>query len=181
MSRNSLPLAIRPRGGWPLRSSRGLLAATLTLLSGGFQLAVAFRVDLLLTPRQHVPRRDVSGGTVQADIVVMLHVAFDQTPRIFQRQWRSRPNAFAFQRLVPALDLAVRLWIVRGRSDVRHARDANELLEVASDELRTIVRDDSRLRFRVLLLGSLGGVPVSREAGDEGGSAGGASVRLSGE
>jgi hypothetical protein len=28
---------------------------------------------------------------------------------------------------VPSLDLAVRLWIVRGGSDVRHARDANEL------------------------------------------------------
>ena len=38
---------------------------------------------------------------------------------------------------------------------MRHARDANELLEVASDELRTIVGDDSRLRFRVRLLGSL--------------------------
>ena len=36
-----------------------------------------------------------------------------------------------------------------------HAGDANELLEVASNELRTIVGDDSRLRFRVLLLGSL--------------------------
>ena len=36
-----------------------------------------------------------------------------------------------------------------------HARDANELLEVTSDEPRTIVRDDSWLRFRVLLLGSL--------------------------
>ena|ERR1039458_114986 len=31
-------------------SSRGLLAAALALLSGGFQLAVAFCVDLLLTP-----------------------------------------------------------------------------------------------------------------------------------
>ncbi len=38
---------------------------------------------------------------------------------------------------------------------MRHARDANELLEVASNELRAIVGDDSRLRFRVLLLGSL--------------------------
>ena len=38
---------------------------------------------------------------------------------------------------------------------MRHARDANELLEVASNELRTIVGDDSRLHFRVLLLGSL--------------------------
>jgi hypothetical protein len=28
---------------------------------------------------------------------------------------------------VPALDLAIRLWIVRGGSDVGHARDANEL------------------------------------------------------
>jgi len=38
---------------------------------------------------------------------------------------------------------------------VRHARDANELPEVASNELRAIVGDDSRLRFRPLLLGSL--------------------------
>ena len=38
---------------------------------------------------------------------------------------------------------------------MRHARDANELLEIAGNELRAIVRDDSRLRFRVLLLGSL--------------------------
>jgi len=37
---------------------------------------------------------------------------------------------------------------------VRHAGDANELLEVPSDELRPVVGDDSRLRFRALLLGS---------------------------
>ena len=35
---------------------------------------------------------------------------------------------------------------------MRHARDANKLLEVPSDELRPVVRNDSRLRFRVLLL-----------------------------
>lgn len=77
-------------------SSRGLLAMTLALLSGGFQLAVAFRVDLLLTPRQHVLRRDVAGGTVQADIVVVLHELLYQTPCIFQRKRRSRPNTLAF-------------------------------------------------------------------------------------
>jgi hypothetical protein len=38
--------------------------------------------------------------------------------------------------------------------DVRHPRDANELLEVARDELRSIVGDDPRLGVRVLLLGS---------------------------
>jgi hypothetical protein len=52
-------------------------------------------MDLLLTPRQHVLRRDVAGGTVQADVVVMLHVALDQTPRIFQRQRCSRSKPVA--------------------------------------------------------------------------------------
>jgi hypothetical protein len=40
--------AIRHRGGWPPRSSRSLLAATLTLLSGGFQLTVALGMDFYL-------------------------------------------------------------------------------------------------------------------------------------
>ena len=38
---------------------------------------------------------------------------------------------------------------------MRHANEADELLEVAGNELRAIVRDDARLRFRVLLLSSL--------------------------
>jgi hypothetical protein len=42
----------------------------------------------------------------------MLHITLYQAPCIFQRQRRSRPNALAFQRLVPALNLAVRLWII---------------------------------------------------------------------
>src|SRR6267143_715474 len=36
-----------------------------------------------------------------------------------------------------------------------HARDPNELLEVARDELRSVVRDDSVFRLRILFLGSL--------------------------
>ena len=37
---------------------------------------------------------------------------------------------------------------------MRHARDANEFLEIAGNELRTIVRDDAWLRFRVFFLGA---------------------------
>src|SRR5260370_732283 len=37
---------------------------------------------------------------------------------------------------------------------MRHAGDSNELLEIACDELWSVVRDDARLRFRVLFLGS---------------------------
>jgi hypothetical protein len=42
-------------------------------------------VDLLLPPRQHVLRRDVSRGTVQPDVVVVFHVSAYQTPCIIQR------------------------------------------------------------------------------------------------
>src|SRR5947209_16432700 len=49
--------------------------------------------DLLLTAGEHVLRRDIANGTVQADIVVVFHVALHQPPRILQRQRRSRPDA----------------------------------------------------------------------------------------
>lgn len=74
------------RVAWRFCTSCGLLAAIPPLLPGRFQLAVAFQVDLLLPPRQHVLRRDIAGGTVQADVVVVAHVILHQTPRIIERQ-----------------------------------------------------------------------------------------------
>src|SRR6202795_749632 len=124
-----LILCCRPTGSNPFHPSRRPLAAILPLFLRRVQLPIPLGLNLLLVPGEHVLRRDVAGGTVQADVVVMLHVVLDQTPRIFQRQRRSRPNALAFQRLVPAFDLAVRLWIVRGSSDMRHTRDANDVLD----------------------------------------------------
>src|ERR1035441_7244814 len=109
----------------------------------------------LLTPSQHVLWRDVADGAVQANVVVILHVTLHQTPRILERQRRSRPDALPFERFVPPLDLAVRLRVKRRSPDVRHARDPDELLEVLGDELRPVVRDDSGPRLRVLLLGPL--------------------------
>ena len=79
-------------------SSRSLLPTNLTLFSCLLQLPISLRVDLLLTPGEHVLRRDVANGTVQADIVVMFHVAFHQLPRILQRQRRSRPDALSLER-----------------------------------------------------------------------------------
>jgi len=43
--------------------------------------------------RRGCPSRDVANRTVQANVVVMLDVALHQSPRIFQRQRRSRPDA----------------------------------------------------------------------------------------
>ena len=54
---------------------------------------------------------------------------------------------------MPTFDFAIRLRVIRRSPDVRHARDANELLEVFGDKLRPVVGNDSRfnagiLRFR---------------------------------
>ena len=75
---------IRHRGGWPLRSSRSLLAPTLTLLSGGFQLAVALSVNLDLSPCEHIVWRHIAYGAMQADIVVAVHILLDQAFCIFR-------------------------------------------------------------------------------------------------
>jgi hypothetical protein len=99
------------------RSSRSLLAMNPPLFSRLFQLPVSLGMDLLLTTGEHVLRRDVADSTVQADLVEMLDVALHQTPRIFQRQWCSRPDALPFERFVPTLDFCVRLRIVGRGSD----------------------------------------------------------------
>ena|SRR5579859_7398632 len=62
-----------------------------------------------------------------------------QAPCVFQRQRCSRPNALPFQRLVPALNLAVRLWMIRGGSDV-----------VPSSYLRSVILTEERfLQFQL--------------------------------
>ena len=106
-------------------------------------------MNLVLTAGEHVLRRDVANGTIQADVVVMLDVALHQTPCIVQRQWRSRPDALSFERFVLTSDFSVRLRIVGRSSDVSHAREPNEFLEVFRNKLRPVVGDDPGLRLRV--------------------------------
>jgi hypothetical protein len=59
---------------WTTSFSGGLRPTDLPLVSGRSQLPVALSVDLLLAAGEHVLRRDVADGTVQADVVVMLNV-----------------------------------------------------------------------------------------------------------
>ena len=102
-----LILHCRPTGSNPFHPSRRPLAAILPLFLRRVQLPMPLGLNLLLVPGEHVLWSDVADGTVQANVVVMLHITLYQAPCIFQRQRRSRPNALAFQRLVPALNLAV--------------------------------------------------------------------------
>src|SRR5262245_22409716 len=97
---------LRPPETGPLHSSRSLLPTNLPLFSRLLQLPIPLGMDLLLTPGEHVLRRDVANRAVQAGVVVMLDVAFHQTPRIVQRRWRSRPDALSLERFVPTVDFS---------------------------------------------------------------------------
>ena len=97
----------------PFRSAGIVICAAplapphLALLASLLQLPVALRVDRGPPTREHVVRRHVPDRAVQPDKVIVIHILLNQAFRIFQRQGRSLPNAFPFQRLVPALELPV--------------------------------------------------------------------------
>ena len=59
-----------------------LSAAELALQARLLQLPVALSMDLRLSAHEHVLRRDVANGTVQADVVVMLDLTMNQALRI---------------------------------------------------------------------------------------------------
>jgi hypothetical protein len=77
------------------RRSCGPLAAILPVFSRRFQFPIPVDLNLLLASGQHILRRDLADGTVQADVVVMLDVALYQTQCIVQRKRCSRPDALA--------------------------------------------------------------------------------------
>src|SRR5439155_7132747 len=103
------------------------------------QLAIALGKNLRLASFQLGQGRDVADRAVQTNPIVMVHVPTHQAARVVDRQRHSWPDTLPFQRLVPPLDLAVRLRIERRGPHMGHAADPDELLEVAGDELRPVV------------------------------------------
>ena len=77
------------------RPLRDTLAEILPLFPRRFQLPIPFRMNLLLTPSQHVLRGDVTDRSIQTDVVVMLDVAPHETLGIIERKWCSRSDALA--------------------------------------------------------------------------------------
>src|SRR3954453_19738968 len=124
---------------------------------GRRQFLLSCDLDRLGPTGQFVGRRDIGDRAGQAHRVVMVHELGDQPPSVLQAQRRLDPNALSFQGLEPPLHLAVALGIVWRRSDVSHAADADQLLEVPGDELRAVVRDDP---------GPLAGVLLARPLDD---------------
>jgi hypothetical protein len=105
--------------------------------SGRFKLGVALGEHFLLAAGELRGRGRVTQCAVQANLVAMKDEVGDDAPRIFHGQRRAWANAVGFDRAMEALELAVRAptrsvgrRIVERSSDMRHAADADELLEV---------------------------------------------------
>lgn len=92
------------------------------LLARILELAVACGEDFVLSSLEFVLRREVPDRTVQAHFVVVRHVARDDAASFLERQRRSGPDALALERLVPALDLSVRLGTIQRRFDTMRLR-----------------------------------------------------------
>ncbi len=68
----------------------------LPLMTCLFELAIARRVNLRLSPGKHIVRRHITDGAVQAYGVVVIHVGLNQAQRIFLGQRCAGPNALGF-------------------------------------------------------------------------------------
>src|SRR5580704_9681991 len=88
---------------------------------------------------------DVPDGAMQTDAVVMLDIIGDASPRLIQGGRASRPDTVAFDSLVEAFELSIRLGIVRAGADMCDADQADELFEVACQELGPVVGNDPGL------------------------------------
>src|SRR5580658_4636513 len=95
-------------------------------------------MDLLLTAGEHVLRRDVANGTVQAEIVVMFHVALHQPPRILQPEIAGNPAV-----VLVHLAVAVPPVVVVAGDDVEPPNEPPGadlgLLRPAPDEIRDLI------------------------------------------
>jgi len=126
-----------------------------SLFPGVLQFPVPFLLDERLPAFELVPWSDKADGAVQSDRVVVLHKARDQTSGILDRERRTRTDRGVFDGTVPALYLSVALGIIGRGPHVGHAADADELLEITGDELRSVIRDDPGPCRRKTFTGSL--------------------------
>ena len=136
---------VRP---WPLR---WMTRRTLPSRMSAFSVALSFGPDLGTT-REAVGRCDESDRAVQALVIVIRDKRGDYASRLVEGARRLGTNRCHVERLMPALELPIRLRIVWRRAHMGHAGAPDELLEVLRDELRTIVRDDARRHAWVLFV-----------------------------
>ena len=119
------------------------------------EFAFALGEDAIGASREFVFRRDVTNRAVQTDCVVNVNEFVNEPPCGDERERRFRTDALALERLVETLDLAVALRVVGAGPHMRHPHQSDEISEVASDELWTVVGDNARPRVGKYFLRAL--------------------------
>ena len=87
---------------------------------------------------------DVAEAIVVAAMVVMIDEGIDLVFEVTRQVIVLQQDAI-FQRLVPALDLALGLRVMRGAADMGHAALLEPIRQIAGDVGRTIVAEQSWL------------------------------------
>jgi hypothetical protein len=98
-------------------------------LARRLQFAIALFADHLAESCQAIRRSDVADSAVQSNAVVMVYVLFNSLLGFLASRRATRTNAFAFERAMPAFQLAIALRIVGARSHVCQAVLTNKLLD----------------------------------------------------
>ena len=113
-----------------MRSGSEALPSEAAEGSCGLEFTVTVIVDLVLAARHTVARGEVADGAVQTGVVVVVHEAGDGVAGLLKGGRLGDADGAALDGLVVALDFTVGLRIVGRGSDVGHAGDADEFLEV---------------------------------------------------
>ena len=105
----------------------------------------AFEQDGLAAPEVDVGRGQIADAFVVSTMVVMIDECRDLRFEVFREVVVFEQDAI-FQRLVPALDLALGLRMSRCAVNLRDRSLFQPFTEVRGDVTRTIVRQQTRLR-----------------------------------
>ena len=117
-----------------------LVTFSFTGFSGLEEFLVASGKDGVFFAGKFLGWGDVADCGVKAHGVVVFDKASDQAPGL-RNPWA---NAMGLKGFVPALDFPVALRVVRRGTHMGQTGDADELFEIAGNELRAVVGDDSR-------------------------------------
>ena len=127
------------------------------MLAGLLQFLFAPGKDEFFLSFQLGQRGDITDGAVQSDLIIVGDEVVDNPAGIFKGEGRFGADTVSFNGFVPAFYLAVTLGVSGRDADVGHLAQADEVLEVAGDELGAVVRDDTRAGVRELFSGALEG------------------------
>lgn len=123
--------------------------------TGGFEFFVASREDFEVTAGDAILRRDVTDRGMQPGAVIMADELTDDAFGILESERSFGSDGLFVQSAMEAFELAIALRVIRRAEDVGGLPEADELAEVARDELRSVVGDDPRTRIRVKLPSAL--------------------------